>query len=289
MTDALRRTHGEKEKTMSKQFCKGGSITMRKSLLLAAGLGICTMAPTASFAGKPVPCGNDVTNLSITVANDNPLYTITPDINAPYSTVKKKGEQINATFQISNCTYDFTLNLNFSSRYIDVEVPNMPTMTKFFNFDRIASVPITDGGSAFMAWCNGGVQRNPDGSIALVGGQRQDAYAPCGVDGDGHFARRSGTFILADNYGLRFQDSPTDGHDPLANDTTFIKVYHPSANQWVVVPDTDACTFTDYVTPAGYFTAATGELSALIYNPNNGPQVKVAQPIMPFRMVVTRP
>jgi hypothetical protein len=133
------------------------------------------------------------------------------------------------------------------------------------------------------------VQRNPDDSIALVGGQRQDVYAPCGSDGDGYFARRSVGFSLADNYGLRFQNSPIDGKSQLANGTAFVKVYHPTANLWELVPDTDAYTFTDYVMPSGYFNIATGELSALLYNPNNGPQVNVGTFVMPFKMVVAKP
>ena len=179
------------------------------------------------------------------------------------------------------------MNLSGSSRYINVLLPTGATTAWFFNFDRIASVPVTEGGTAFGIWCNGGVQKNTDGSIALVNGLRQDVYAPCGVDGDGkNFARRNVGFSLANNYDLRFQNSPIDS-GRLANDTALVKVYHPDANTWILEPDIQAYTFADYVTPAGVL-GELGEWAALLYNPNSGTSSEVGKFIMPFRMVVTK-
>ncbi len=148
--------------------------------------------------------------------------------------------------------------------------------------------------ATFMSWCGGRVQREADGSIALVNGLRQDVYAPCGIDNNGnHFARRNVGFSLVDDYGLRFQNSPIDGISQLANGTAFVKVYHYAADatnpeRWILEPDTQGYFFTSYDTNGldGYFDGI-GPLSALLYSPNSGGQSKVGNSlIMPFRMEV---
>ena len=265
---------------------------MKKNLLLAIGLAACTLIPAVSAkAGKPVSCGSDVTTLSVTidgVPGTTMGYNVYSDGNGAYASSKK----ISLGFQVSNCTYDLVMNLSGSSRAINVVFPPSsgwgPTTAWFANFDRIASVPITDGQAVYNRWCNGGVQKNADGSIKLNSDNlRQDNYAPCGSDGAGAFARRNVGFGLAGSYDLRFQNSPIDS-GRLANDTALIKVYHPNANTWIIEPDIQAYTFTDYVTPAGFF-GDFGELGVLLYSPNSGTTIEEGKFIMPFKMTVTKP
>jgi len=274
---------------------------MRKSILAILTLSVClSLTVVARAAGRPTSaCPADVTNLSVSILNDNPIYAILPDAAAPYKNGGTKQNKITSMFQRANCSFDFTLNLNYSTRYITVNIPGMPTTAKFFNSDRVASVPLTDGGVAFKSWCDGGVQRNADGSIKKnADGNYQDVYAPCGEDKDadgnviGYFARRNIGFDLAGDYNLRFQNSPVDGISQAANNTALIKVYHYAATatsreRWVLTPDRDYYTFTDYTTPAGFSTDTTNtpELQTRAAFLFGG----VAQNwfSMPFRMEVT--
>lgn len=262
---------------------------MRKRLLLAVSLAAFTLIPAVSVkAGKPVSCGSDVTSLTVTIdgsPTSSSGYNVTSDGQGVYQSSKK----ISLGFQVSNCTYDLVMDLSGSGRTINVTnlpvgiIPSGTTTSWFFNFDRIASVPITDGGTTFWNWCNGGVQTQ-NGSIAVVNGLRQDVYAPCGSDSGGAFARRNVGFGLANNYNLRFQNSPIDGGQN-ATITAFIKVYHPNATTWILEPDNEAYTLPDVTTITG-----TGELSALIYSPNGATSSKVGDSIiMPFKITVTKP
>ncbi len=89
---------------------------MKRSMLFALSLGIWALLPAALFAaGKPNPnsCGTDVPNVSITIDSGSG-YKITPDmINVPYVNTTGKRNKISVGFQISNCSYDLTMNLVF--------------------------------------------------------------------------------------------------------------------------------------------------------------------------------
>jgi hypothetical protein len=286
---------------------------MRKSLWIAMSLTICTLAPGAAFSGgkgSPNSCGTDVPNVAVTIEGtliDKNGFAITSDGNGPYVNTKGKNNNTSVGFQIGNCSYDLTMNLFSSKRIINVSIPPDPdyhnaieTTAWFFNFDRIGSVPVTPVAASadiatFQSWCDGGVQREADGSIALVNGLRQDVYAPCDIDNNGnHFARRNVGFSLVDDYGLRFQNSPIDHHSELSNGTAFIKVYHYAADatnpeRWILEPDIKNYFFTSYDTAAlaGDFLYEGQFLSSLLYSPTSGGQSKVGKSLsMPFRMVV---
>ena len=95
----------------------------------------------------------------------------------------------------------------------------------FFNMDRVATVPITDGGSAFLNWC----------SIST------DNYAGCGVGANGYFLRRAfgSTIDSRNRYHLRFNYSPLDNNSflTLSAGTAFVKVYHADALTWMMMPE----------------------------------------------------
>ena len=271
---------------------------MKKSLLLALSLAAFTLIPAPAVAGgkPPAGCGSDDTSLSVIidgVPGTTMGYNVYSDGQGPYVSSKK----ISLAFQKSNCTYDFVMNLSGSTRTMKVDFPPesglSSTTAWFFNFDRIASVPITEGNPNFSSWCSGGVQKNQDGSIKSVGGYPQDVYAPCGVDTTPvvpnvtNFARRNVGFGLAGSYDLRFQNSPIDS-GRLANDTALVRVYHPDAKTWYLESDDYAYHFSDYVTPTGYFTIG-GEWGSLLYSPNSGTTSEVGKYVMPFRIAVTRP
>ncbi len=243
---------------------------MRKSLLFAASLAIAfgSLAPGTSFAkGNPNSCGPEVSvSVSFALADQVNGYKITQgDTDPPYL----------AGFQVGNCSYDFTLNLFNSSPQIRVFLPSGETKAWFFNFDRIGSVPITNGSFMGSRWCTEPNSRNDDGSFNFDGTQVLDNYQDCGDDGSvdlvkgRYFALRRAGFSLLDSYGLGFQVSPWEGQvggDTLG--TNFIKVYHPTANTWVLEPEWDAT-------------------SVL----RDGSKKRAGAPIlqsMPFRAVVTR-
>ncbi len=266
---------------------------MRKSLLLAVSLAAFTLIPAVSAkAGKPVSCpGGDVTSLTVTI-DGSAGNSILSDGKGPYVNTSKTS----LAFQVSNCTYDLVMNLGTGASNRKINVIGLPigTTTAWdFNFDRIASVPVTDGGTAYTNWCNGGVVRSTDGKIVALNsdGNRQDNYAPCSSDGGGYFARRNVGFGLAGSYGLRFQNSPVDGSSQLANDTALIKVYHPNANTWILEPDDQAYIFSDYTTPSGDFdySLGNGEWADLLNTPNGGTTYVYGKYKMPFKITVTKP
>jgi hypothetical protein len=273
---------------------------MKKSLLIISSFVFCAILCSPALAQKNTSCGADVTNLSVSLykytdATLTSTFKLQPDqvyadgSPVPYVTQKTGGNRITAQLQVNNCTFDFTLNLNLSSRYIKVDIPDMTTTAWFFNFDRVASVPITDGGTPFQNWCNGGVQKNANGSIAKnADGNYQDVYAPCGQEFDAignvrYFARRSAGFDLANTFSLRYQNSAIDAKSTLADNTVLVKVYHPDASTWELVPDTSSFTYAS----GGVFTPGTGEVSAVIDSTSN-PAAVVSNPIMPFRIVVRK-
>lgn len=229
---------------------------MKKFSLFIASFALCTLVTiNASAQKKPSTsgCGTDVRNLSLTV--EAGAYNIQADKAEAYATKKVKGDQIEAMFQIGNCSQDFTLNLISSPRFMYVNFPNGggSYQAKFYNFDRVASVPITpttlDASNAFVngsQFCTATPQlmsgfvvgKNADGTY-------KDNYGGCAVDAEGkaYVKRNVGISlddVTNDDYRLRFQYSPLDGTGNGENvtGTSFIKVYHPDANTWILMPET---------------------------------------------------
>ena len=241
---------------------------------------------TELFAVTSTSCGTDVTNLSISIykytdATNTTTYNLQPDLtNAngspmPYVSGKVKGQNIDGRFQISNCTYDLTLNLNFSNRYFTWKFPagsviGSSANSAGFNIDRVGNVPITDGGPNNLNWCSSAT----------------DNYGGCGVDGNGYFVRRSfGSAIDLSGgrtYGVRFNYSPIDNVNPMAAGTAYVKVYHPDANTWIIIPD-------QVPPPSGVSdpNATAGEWSALL-DRNTNPATVAGYQKMPLKILVKK-
>jgi len=244
------------------------------SLLLCLGLSV------SASAQKQASCGTDVTNLSVSIykytdATNTTTYNLQPDVTyadgspVPYVSGKTKNSTIDAKFQVSNCTYDFTLNLNSSNRFMTYKFPDGSVLGTsvnfgFFNMDRVADVPITDGGPAFLNWCN----------------TASDNYAGCGVDANGSFVRRAyGSSINGNTYHLRFNYDPLDNQpiESLGIGAAFVKVYHTDASTWTMMPDV--------VAPPPGVSGTDGEWSALLdYNTQSVSSYQKT----PFKMVVKK-
>ena len=247
--------------------------------LAVAVLAIWYCAPT--FAQKRVSCGTDITNLSISIykytdATNTTTFDLWPDQTnpdgspVPYVSSKIKGQTIDGRIQVDNCTYDLTLNLNFSKRYFTWKFPNGSVVgssadSDGFNLDRLGTVPVTDGGPGFLNWCN----------------TATDNYGGCGVDNTGaYFVRRSfGSEILNYAYGVRFNYSPIDNVQTTAAGTAYLRVYHPDANTWTIIPD--------IAPPPPGVTGTDGEWSVLLDRSTN-PGAVVSYQKMPMKIVVKR-
>jgi hypothetical protein len=236
---------------------------------------------TVKAKGGPTSCGTDVTNLSISIykytdATNTTTYNMWPDLTnadgspVPYVSGRVKGKSIDGRIQVSNCTYDLTLGM--SGRYFTWKFPNGSIVgtsqnSNSFNIDRVGSVPVTDGGADFLAWCNNAA----------------DNYAGCGVDGDGYFVRRSmGSAILNYAYGVRFNYSTIDNIQTTAAGTAHVKIYHPNPSTWIIMPE--------QVQPPSGVTdpnATAGEWSVLLDRSTN-PGTPVGYQKMPFKIVVMK-
>jgi hypothetical protein len=225
---------------------------MKKTFLITSSIFFCLVFSLTTLAqAKSVSCGTDA-KASVTIDN-TAGYNILSDINQPYVTQSLKGEQPSVMFQIGNCSYDLVLNLNNSKRYINfinlssAIFPNGQTTSKFFNMDRVASVPVTTTpGFISSPFCMNGWARNADGSVPKNSdGTVQDNYAGCGSETDPvtgqtqYYVRRNVGNMLTNNYRLRFQNSPFDGGTN-AGGTDYIKVYRPDASTWVIMPENNA-------------------------------------------------
>jgi hypothetical protein len=261
---------------------------MRKPFSLIATLALClTLTSFAAAQGKkPASCGDNVT-LSVTLSDDVPNKVVS-DGKGAYTNGGSKGDKITAILQVNNCSYDFTLNLNYSARFLVANFPDgLMLASKFFNFDRVASVPRTDAASpTYGLYCAvSGPVYNADGSIARSADGKvvYDNYAGCGVDPDGRrFVRRAAGFTLYEgpsrDYKLRFQSSPIDANDnsELAG-TAYVKVYHESDTTWEIVPDKVQL----------HPNSVVGEWGARLKNSGGG-YVIDAHHIMPFRITATK-
>jgi hypothetical protein len=231
--------------------------------------------------GGPTSCGTDITNLSIAVykytdATNTTTYNMWPDLTyadgspVPYVSGKIRNQSIDGRIQIGNCSYDLLLGMN--RRYFTWKFPNGSIVgtsqnSTGFNIDRVGTVPVTDGGTNFLDYCSNGV----------------DNYAGCGVDANGYFVRRAmGSAILDFAYGVRFNYSTIDNILPIAAGTAFVKIYHPDANSWIIMPDV--------VPPPPRVTdpnATAGEWSLLL-DRTTDPFTVAGYQKMPFKIVVTR-
>jgi hypothetical protein len=230
-------------------------------------------------------CGTDITNLSISIykftdATNTTTYNMWPDLTntdgspVPYVSGKIRSDTIDGRIQMGNCSYDLTLNLIQSKRYFTWKFPagsvaatlvGSSANSTFFNIDRVGTVPVTDGGANFLAWCNASY----------------DNYGGCGVDVDGYFVRRSMGSAIG-SYGNRFNYSPIDNVSPLAAGTAYVKLYHPDLSTWIIVPD-------EVQPPSGVSDPnATAGPWAVLINGNTKPSTVAGYQKMPFRVVVTR-
>jgi hypothetical protein len=225
-----------------------------------------------AWAAKTASCGTDV-SLSVTIegtltttsadtaffpAGTN--YALVSDGGGPYvDGTKTKGGALSAIFQVTNCTYDFTMNLNNLARKAYIRAPSGTwVQMTFFNFDRIASVPVlgTTLSDNAQDFCNGVVAdlSNPnvpytDPTTGLV----HDNYGGCWFDGttNEYYVRRAANISLAasggtsSRYALNRPYFTTNGvgapnvctaSDPLCT-TSFVRVYHADTSHWTIVSD----------------------------------------------------
>lgn len=226
--------------------------------ILISGILVCSVFTLCIFAQKgklPSGCGSDfAANLYV-----NPGTNISSDPNGPlYANGGSKNNKISIGFQVGNCSYDLIIQLNNSTRYLVTNVPGQGTFNaKFANFDRIASVPITTNNAAMSDFCG----TSPTGSY------KYDNYGGCGSDAGGAYVRRNVGFDLGNNLNnLRFQYSPIDNPNgnPNAGGTAYIRVYHPDANTWHLVPESP-------------------EVGAFLTN-----GIRTDSPVVPFWFTVTR-
>ena len=233
---------------------------MNKYFLLMICFALCVACSSNIFGQK---CTSDDYSLIATFAStvEGHPVMISSDGGGAYNTVKGKGVNTEVMFQVCNGSNDFTMNLNMSARTMKVQLPTGIFDSAFFNFDRIASVPVTvDSGNRFADFCGG---RNADLTIKLDQANTTppaDNYAGCGWDAKGYFVRRNVGFQLPSSRSLRFQNSPYDG-GTVATGTNYIKVYHPDPVTWTLEPEevaTGKC-------------GVLGSCAVLIYHPTKGP------------------
>ncbi|MEO7674311.1 MAG: hypothetical protein ABIU09_09580 [Pyrinomonadaceae bacterium] len=233
---------------------------MRKLLLLFA---VCALFALCTGTVLGQRCTADDYSIVATFAgvNGQPPYSITSDGMGSYSTIKGRGINTEVMFQVCNGSKDFTMNLNTSSRTMKVLLPGGTANSTFFNFDRVASIPVTENSDRFADFCGG---RDAFQSILLntPNTSTADNYAGCGFDAGGYYVRRNVGFQLTSGRSLRFQNSPYDG-GTLAAGTSYIKVYHPTVSGWTLAVED--------IAPAGNPGCGNnGSCGAIIYQPNNG-------------------
>src|SRR5687768_6559683 len=125
-----------------------GALTMRvREAVVVAGAiaGLASARPV--LAAKPQPaCGADVyvnTTIDGTLADPGP-YTFVSDGNVSYPTGGKGASRTEGRLQYNGCWFDFTLSMG-SNRSASALLSDGTHVSKHFNFDRVASVPITPG------------------------------------------------------------------------------------------------------------------------------------------------
>lgn len=251
---------------------------MVHAVRLAGALACTILISSNAYAQKnrPASCGPDQ-YFQVTAAGapgDTQGYGLYSDGAGPYVSGT---ERLEARFQIDNCTYDFTMNLNFTTRKLMTALPGNPTVN-FVNFDRVATVPPTpvDDTRPLETFC------------ATV----PDNYAGCGFDAASrrYFVRRSVTMQLnvdGDNR-LLFNKSPYEswtrslcpsGGDQRLCQMSFIRVFRIEDDgdpRWVLEPEAYNAL---YQTPV--------PLAAQLLWTNKG-VTYVTEHVVPFRMELRR-
>jgi hypothetical protein len=152
------------------------------------------------------------------------------------------------------------------------------------DFDRVASVPVTAApGFSVSNFCANGYAVAPDGTVPKnADGSYQDNYGGCGLDANGQwYVRRAVIFTLYEgpqnDHRLRFRASPLDPQDVglSLTDTAYIRVYHPTANQWELAPE------------SAYDNNGIGEKAAL-FTQAGGAYGLAGNYLMPFKITVTK-
>jgi hypothetical protein len=218
----------------------------RRALLLMIVLTLIA-TPVGAQRSRPGPsCPPDIINLRVTFA-DATGDLFRSDGRGPYVTSKAKGSTIDIRFQRGNCSYDLTMDLSHSNRTMRLTLGASTLTSTFFNFDRVASVPVTDpNNQAFVDFCGGRdandqiIVNTPNVVLNADGTYQYDNYAGSGVDESGnYFVRRSVGINAGDsNHGFRYQYSTIDNVATWAAGTDYLRVYHPSQFVWTLTPDT---------------------------------------------------
>jgi hypothetical protein len=221
---------------------RGGNMKAH-SMLMTAGL---VLTAHSAMAGKPAPtptCGTDVYVTTTVTAG----LAIAGEGTGVYVTGGTRTNKVESRFQIGNCSHDYTLGTG--ARPLTVQLSNGLTLPGvFWNIDRVASVPVTSGNdTALDTWCAAGLQRDANGFVRRdpVSGYMLDNYGGCGVDANGRYVRRAAVFVIDDGSNsvqarLDYQASPQDMNAPACGGIpdictgAYVKVYHPSANRWVI-------------------------------------------------------
>lgn len=260
---------------------------MKKYFPAMVGLTLClslSVLLNAQGGKKNTSCGTNIP-LVVTVDDNIPIVAgvngnIVSDGQVSYSNGGSKNNKITAIMQLNNCTFDFTLNLNFSTRHLKANLPDGRTVTsQFFNIDRVASVPITTS-PAYANFCAEGVVYNADGITirSNADGSYQDNYAGCGADAGGNYVRRAASFTLYESgqsdHRLVFQNASLDVNGSVAAGTAYVKVYHPTSTVWIIIPENG-------------FNNGMGEVARLFTNAN-GTYLSAGDYLMPFRFTVTK-
>jgi hypothetical protein len=230
---------------------------------------------SASAAARPPSCGSDV-GVNVTLAGTPSAANAQPDaqlgstsynlvsdgLGAYNNGTRSKGGTLEAHFQVDNCTYDFTVNLNNLSRKMFARTPAGSWVEMgFFNFDRIASVPITASDTAgnltdpkAIVFCNDGAivydPADPGRPLTDANGVH-DNYGGCHTDAAGNWyvLRAANMSLIETKNGststrLLFSPSPLDyggagvcpGPDSRCA-TSMVRVYHPAPNTWTMTPN----------------------------------------------------
>jgi hypothetical protein len=219
-------------------------------VLVVLTLGL--VAEASAQKVKTVSCGADVA-LSVTVFGSQTApggYALVSDGLGTYQG-GTKGSKVSAIFQVDNCTHDFTVNLNTTNRKMWALLSGGDVAALFFNFDRVHSVPLTTSPDFLTSkFCTDGVTYGADGKVAKNSdGAYQDNYAGCDVDAAGAaFVRRGGGVTLDGDERLSFHksgiDQPLQGCAAVPDDpacsASYLRVYHPDANTWIVRSEPEA-------------------------------------------------
>lgn len=215
-------------------------------LLCTAVLLVTTTAPLPA-AGKSSPCPADMpVNVWVAATGDpapaewvdgttkrqmglDPFpYRLVPDAKGSWYTTGKGSSNIDAHFQLSNCTADLSINLSGASRTLTAYLPAADKGSLsvwWLAFDKAWGTPTPTSGSPT------GITPLPLTEGPYATGDATDA------DGHWYFRRTMGSMgndlLTGDS---RLPMNPLCPF-PLCSQTSSVRVYHPDANTWVFAPE----------------------------------------------------